>query len=136
MRTPTVAVLVPSVLAGALLDRATYLDLYRIKKDKKMLQPTIDVVERLKKETGNEVAKHGITWWWCDALFMAPPTLAKLGNITGDRSYLDLNDRFFKETYDLLYDPTENLYARDAGYLINAKAVSYTHLTLPTNREG
>lgn len=99
----------------------TYLDLYRIKKDKKMLQPTIDVVERLKKETGNEVAKHGITWWWCDALFMAPPTLAKLSKITGDRSYLDLNDRFFKETYDLLYDRTENLYARDTGYLINAK---------------
>ena len=99
----------------------TYLDLYRIKKDKKMLQPTIDVAERLKKETGNEVAKHGITWWWCDALFMAPPTLAKLSKITGDRSYLDLNDRFFKETYDLLYNREENLYARDAGYLINEK---------------
>jgi unsaturated rhamnogalacturonyl hydrolase len=99
----------------------TYLDLYRIKKDKKMLQPTIDVVERLKKEAGNEVAKHGITWWWCDALFMAPPTLAKLSNITGDRSYLELNDRFFKETYDLLYNREENLYARDAGYLINDK---------------
>src|SRR5215203_4153720 len=29
----------------------TYLDLYRITKDKKMLQPTIDVVTRLKTET-------------------------------------------------------------------------------------
>ncbi len=99
----------------------TYLDLYRVKKDKKMLQPTIDVAERLKKETGNEVAKRGITWGWCDALFMAPPTLAKLSKITSDRSYLDLNDRFFKETYDLLYSRDENLYARDAGYLINDK---------------
>ncbi|MBK8302297.1 MAG: glycoside hydrolase family 88 protein [Chloracidobacterium sp.] len=99
----------------------TYLDVYRIKKDKKMLQPTIDVAERLKKETGPEVAKHGITWWWCDALFMAPPTLAKLAKITGDRSYLDLNDRFFLETYDLLWDKEERLYARDASYLIDAK---------------
>ncbi len=99
----------------------TYLDMYRIKKDKKMLQPTIDVVERLKKETGNEVAKHGITWWWCDAIFMAPPTLAKLARITGDKSYLDLNDRFFKETYDRLYDKQEKLYARDASFLINEK---------------
>ena len=99
----------------------TYLDLYRIKKDKKMLQPTIDVVDRLKKETGNEVAKHGITWWWCDALFMAPPTLAKLAKITGDSSYLDLNDRFFQETYDRLYNKEEKLYARDASYLINEK---------------
>lgn len=99
----------------------TYLDVYRIKKDKKMLQPTIDVAERLKKETGPEVAKHGITWWWCDALFMAPPTLAKLAKITGDRSYLDLNDRFFLETYNLLWDKEERLYARDASYLIDAK---------------
>lgn len=99
----------------------TYLDLYRIRKDKKLMQPTIDVVERLKKETGNEIAKHGITWWWCDALFMAPPTLAKLSNITGDRSYLELNDRLFRETYDRLYDHEEKLYARDIRYVITEK---------------
>lgn len=99
----------------------TYIDIYRIKKDKKMIQPTIDVIERLKKETGNQVAKHGVTWWWCDALFMAPPTLAKLARTTGDKSYLDLNDRFFAETYNLLWNKEENLYARDASYLINEK---------------
>jgi len=99
----------------------TYLDLYRIKKDKKMLRPTIDVAERLKKESGNEVAKHGITWWWCDALFMAPPTLAKLSKITGDKSYLELNDKLFLETYGRLWDKDEKLYARDDSYLINAK---------------
>ena len=99
----------------------TYLDLYRIRKDKRMLQPTIDVAERLKKETGREVERNGITWWWCDALFMAPPTLAKLAKITGDTSYLDLNDRFFRETYDRLYNKQEKLYARDATYLINEK---------------
>jgi rhamnogalacturonyl hydrolase YesR len=96
----------------------TYLDVYRLKKDKRMLQPTIDVANRLKRETGNEVAKHGITWWWCDALFMAPPTLAKLSKITGDKAYLELNDRFFRETYDRLYNKTERLYARDASFLI------------------
>ncbi|HQU83413.1 MAG TPA: glycoside hydrolase family 88 protein [Pyrinomonadaceae bacterium] len=99
----------------------TYLDVYRLKKDQKMLQPTIDVVKRLQKETGNEVAKNGITWWWCDALFMAPPTLAKLSKITGDKSYLDTNDKFFQETYARLYDKQEHLFARDASYLINEK---------------
>ncbi|HMT06628.1 MAG TPA: glycoside hydrolase family 88 protein [Pyrinomonadaceae bacterium] len=100
----------------------TYIDLYRIKRDKKMLQPTIDVVERLNKETGNEVAKHGITWWWCDAIFMAPPTLAKLAKTTGDISYLALNDRLYKETFDRLYDNEEHLYARDANFLIKGAA--------------
>jgi rhamnogalacturonyl hydrolase YesR len=99
----------------------TYLDLYRLTKNRKMLFATRAVVDRLKAETGPEVAKHGITWWWCDALFMGPPALAKLARITGDRSYLDLNDRFFRETYGLLYNHEENLYARDASYLIDAQ---------------
>ena len=101
----------------------TYLDMYRITKDKKMLQPTIDVVEKIKTEgaRGREVERNGIIWWWCDALFMAPPTLAKLAAITGDKTYLELNDKFFRETYDRLYDKEERLYARDASYLIDAK---------------
>ena len=32
-------------------------------------------------------------WWWCDALFMAPPALARLAKATGDRRYLDYMDR-------------------------------------------
>jgi rhamnogalacturonyl hydrolase YesR len=101
----------------------TYLDMYRITKDKKMLQPTIEVVERIKTEgaKGPQVEQRGIIWWWCDALFMAPPSLAKLAAITGDRSYLELNDKFFQETYALLYNKEERLYARDASYLIDAK---------------
>ena len=99
----------------------TYIDLYRLKKDKRMIEPTLDAIERLKKEKSGEAAKNGITWWWCDALFMAPPTLAKLSVATGDRSYLALNDRLFRETYDRLYNKQENLYARDASYLIDAK---------------
>jgi unsaturated rhamnogalacturonyl hydrolase len=99
----------------------TYLDVYRLKKDQKMLQPTIDVVKRIQTEPSSEAAKHGITWWWCDALFMAPPTLAKLAKTTGDKSYLALNDKLFQETYNLLYDKEEHLFARDAGYLINEK---------------
>lgn len=101
----------------------TYLDMYRITKDKKMLQPTIDVVAKIKVDgaKGREVERHGIIWWWCDALFMAPPTLAKLAEITGDKSYLDLNDKYFRETYDRLYDKEERLYARDASFLIDEK---------------
>lgn len=101
----------------------TYLDMYRISKDKKMLQPTIDVVAKIKSDgaKGREVQRNGIIWWWCDALFMAPPTLAKLASITGDKSYLDLNDKYFRETYDRLYNKEERLYARDASYLINEK---------------
>ncbi|MEP6849978.1 MAG: glycoside hydrolase family 88 protein [Acidobacteriota bacterium] len=99
----------------------TYLDVYRITKDKKMIQPTVDSAARIGKDKSTEVDRNGIMWWWCDALFMAPPTLAKIAKTMGDKSFLDLNDRLFQETYDRLYDKEEHLYARDASYLINAK---------------
>ncbi len=68
----------------------TYIDLYRIKKDKRMIQATVDSIQKMRTVPGNEVAKHTITWWWCDALFMAPPTLAKLSKTVKDTSYLIL----------------------------------------------
>ncbi len=38
----------------------TYLDLYRITKDKKMPEPTVDAVERIKKEPSREAEQRGI----------------------------------------------------------------------------
>ena len=99
----------------------TYVDIYRIKKDRKMIEPTIDAIKKIRTEKSREVEQHGIIWWWCDALFMAPPTLAKLGKTLDDKSYFELSDKYFAETYDLLYDKKEKLFARDAGYLIDAK---------------
>jgi rhamnogalacturonyl hydrolase YesR len=56
-------------------------------------------------------------WWWCDALFMAPPTWAGLAKATHERAYLDYMDRQWWITSALLYDPAEHLYNRDASYL-------------------
>jgi unsaturated rhamnogalacturonyl hydrolase len=55
-------------------------------------------------------------WTWCDALYMAPPTLARLFTATGDRKYLEFLDREFQYTYDHLYDPAEKLFFRDATF--------------------
>ena len=99
----------------------TYINLYRLKHDIAMVQPTVDSVAKLATTKGNESLKHGITWWWCDALFMAPPTLAELANTYNDASYRQLNDSLFQETYDLLYDKEEKLFYRDWNYLLNAK---------------
>jgi rhamnogalacturonyl hydrolase YesR len=97
----------------------TYIDMYRIQKDRKMMQATIDTVQKLRTVSGREVREHNITWWWCDALFMAPPVLAKLGVTLKDLSYFSLNDSLFRQTYDLLYNKEERLFARDASYLVN-----------------
>ncbi len=98
----------------------TYLNLYRLKKDPRMLQPTLAVVARLRREPGPEVQGHGIAWWWCDALFMGPPVLAKLGAIEQDPSYFTYADTLYRQTYRRLFDHGEHLFARDAGYLVSA----------------
>ena len=97
----------------------TYIDLYRLKKDKRMIAPTLEAIRRLQIEKSPEAEKNGITWWWCDALFMAPPTLAKLGKTLNDKTYFTLNDKLFQQTYNRLYDKEEHLFARDASYLLS-----------------
>ena len=56
-------------------------------------------------------------WWWCDALFMAPPVWAQLAAETHDPRYLDYMDHEWQITSNLLWDPEENLFFRDSNYL-------------------
>jgi unsaturated rhamnogalacturonyl hydrolase len=63
-----------------------------------------------------------LLWWWCDALFMAPPVLARMSVATGDRRYLDYMDREWWETSASLYDPAEHLYFRDSRYFVQKQA--------------
>jgi rhamnogalacturonyl hydrolase YesR len=56
-------------------------------------------------------------WWWCDALFMAPPALAELSALTGDHRYIDKMNQEWQLTTDHLYDPSEHLFSRDATFL-------------------
>ena len=96
----------------------TYIDLYRKEKRPEMFRPTMDT---LSKFIANPYPVKGIEvikWWWCDALFMAPPTLVKLGVTTGNQEYLVKNDEYYKECYNLLYNKEEHLFARDLRYVI------------------
>jgi rhamnogalacturonyl hydrolase YesR len=97
----------------------TYIDLYRRTKDKAMIQPTIDTINKLLANpypTKNRL--EVIKWWWCDALFMAPPVLVKLAKVTSNSAYLDSSDVYFKQAYELLYNKEEQLFARDLNYVI------------------
>jgi len=56
-------------------------------------------------------------WWWCDALFMAPPVFTVLAKRNNDAALLDDMYKHYKETYDLLYDKEEHLFARDDRFI-------------------
>jgi aldose 1-epimerase len=58
-----------------------------------------------------------LTWWWCDALFMAPAGHARLSAITKDRKYLDAMEKEWWRTAGLLYDKEEHLFYRDSTFL-------------------
>lgn len=55
-------------------------------------------------------------WWWCDALFMAPPAITAYAKLKNNNEYLGVMDTYYKETYDLLFDKEENLFARDIRF--------------------
>jgi unsaturated rhamnogalacturonyl hydrolase len=101
----------------------TYLELYLLKKDPAMIAPTRAELDALL--AAPHVSKRAgktISWWWCDALFMAPPVWSRMYAATGDRKYITYLDEEWAKTSDLLYDKKEHLYARDADYLTRTEA--------------
>ncbi|MFP4540622.1 MAG: glycoside hydrolase family 88 protein [Opitutales bacterium] len=55
-------------------------------------------------------------WWWCDALYMAPPVIARLHTATGEQRYLDLLHELYWDSVDFLYDERSSLFYRDENY--------------------
>ena len=92
----------------------TYLELYKRKHDPARMVPIRTRMEAVMQLPDD---KDAPLWWWCDALFMAPPVLARLSKITGNRRYLDFMDREWWITTNLLYDRETHLYFRDATFL-------------------
>jgi rhamnogalacturonyl hydrolase YesR len=91
----------------------TFLELYMLRGDASVIahtRATLDAIVR-DPRPGRE------DWWWCDALFMAPPVLARLHAVTGERKYLDLLNAMWWDTTEFLYDPAENLYYRDKNFI-------------------
>jgi unsaturated rhamnogalacturonyl hydrolase len=94
----------------------TYLELYMIHKDAKMLDP-------IRARLDAEMAKPDPTdpnkplWWWCDALYMAPPVYADMAAFTGDKKYLEFMDHEWDINTALLYSRSKHLYFRDATFL-------------------
>ena len=63
-----------------------------------------------------------LLWWWCDALFMSPPVLLRMYEITHDRKYLDYMDHEWWLTSASLYNQDNHLYFRDSRYFTQKQA--------------
>jgi rhamnogalacturonyl hydrolase YesR len=99
----------------------TYARIFLIERDPRMIEATVARFDEMIADPrpGPVVGwAENDNWSWCDALFMAPPTMALIAEATGNDGYLDLMNTMWWETYDYLYDPQEHLWYRDGRYVI------------------
>ena len=91
----------------------SYFWLYKEKPDSERIDPLRTQFDDIMQLPDNPEKP---VWWWCDALFMAPPVWSGLAAATHQSSYLDYMDHEWKVTSDLLWDPQEKLFSRDKSY--------------------
>jgi unsaturated rhamnogalacturonyl hydrolase len=104
-----------------------YGQLFKRYGDAKMLGPMREQFDRLSKLPYDESLEwtdkiRFREWAWCDALFMGPPTLFQLSEITGDPKYADQADRLWWKSSDYLFDKDEKLFYRDSRYFTQKEA--------------
>jgi rhamnogalacturonyl hydrolase YesR len=117
--------------ADAVCTAQTFLDVYSVDNDPKQIEHIKRVFEQHyfgaetidKKLLGHALWKEESRpftgrnlWWWCDALYMAPPVMARLGRATGDARYYTLMHRLFWDTTAYLYSAEERLFFRDKRF--------------------
>ena len=92
----------------------TYAEIYMENQDRRVIQPMLDTFDKIMEtpHLGREI------WDWCDALYMAPPTLVLLSKVTGDDKYIDFMDELWWDATDFLYDTEEKLFYRDNRFVI------------------
>ncbi|MFC0878691.1 glycoside hydrolase family 88 protein [Saccharicrinis sp. FJH2] len=63
------------------------------------------------------------SWWWIDALYMAMPGFAKLGNLHNDTAYFEQMYKLYTNTKVTrnLYNSSEGLWYRDESFLPDQK---------------
>jgi rhamnogalacturonyl hydrolase YesR len=96
-----------------------YLDLYLEDKKPVRMADTKAIMDRLVVRPDDP---DKLLWWWCDALFMSPPVLLRLYEITHDKKYLDYMDHEWWLTSASLYNQENHLYFRDSRYFTQKQA--------------
>ena len=94
-----------------------YLDVYPVVDQIEALDSTVKALDLMvdNPEPGRK------DWWWCDSLFMAPPSFAALTKQTGDSKYLDYMNTAFWDSVEHLLDPATGLFYRDYRYIPDGK---------------
>ncbi len=94
-----------------------YEELYARRRQEGTLLPLRQRLDYMVPHLARTQETEVLIWWWCDALFMAPPVLARMSALTGDPKYLLAMDKEWRRTAARLWDPEQRLFLRDARFL-------------------
>lgn len=94
-----------------------YEELYARRRQEGILLPLQQRLDYMVPHLARAQETEALVWWWCDALFMAPPVLARMSALTGDPKYLLAMDKEWRRTAARLWDPKQQLFFRDARFV-------------------
>lgn len=104
--------------ANVLTCTQTYLELYFLKNDRALIEPTIEWLDSRRPNTPS-----GSKDWYLDqvryvdSLYVGAPTLAMLAKATGNHKYIDWMNAFFWDVHREVFDRDDGLFYRDKTFI-------------------
>ncbi|QYF88205.1 glycoside hydrolase family 88 protein [Brevundimonas sp. PAMC22021] len=99
-----------------------YEELYSRRRQEGTLLPLRQRLDWQVPHLNRSTETPALVWWWADALYMAPPVLARMSAITGDPKYLAAADKEWRRTADRLWMPEQRLFLRDERFVGRTEA--------------
>ena len=93
-----------------------YQELYARRGQGGVLMPLQQRLDFMAPHLARQQETPALIWWWCDALYMAPPVLARQSALTGNPAYLDAMDKEWRRTAARLWVPQDRLFLRDERF--------------------
>jgi rhamnogalacturonyl hydrolase YesR len=93
-----------------------YQELYARRRQPGVLMPLRQRLDFMLPHLNRSQESAALIWWWCDALFMAPPVLARQSALTGDPKYIHAMDKEWRRTAARLWVEQDRLFLRDERF--------------------
>jgi rhamnogalacturonyl hydrolase YesR len=93
-----------------------YQELYARRGQQGVIMPLQQRLDFMLPHLNRSQETEALVWWWCDALFMAPPVLARHSSLTGDPRYLRAMDKEWRRTAARLWVEQDRLFLRDERF--------------------
>jgi rhamnogalacturonyl hydrolase YesR len=93
-----------------------YQELYARRGQQGVIMPLQQRLDFMLPHLNRSQETEALIWWWCDALFMAPPVLARHSSMTGDPRYLRAMDKEWRRTAARLWVEQDRLFLRDERF--------------------